>query len=53
MTRAVAAAVHHKDSAARPASDATSIAANLKPQELGITLPQIVDRVEASLKQAH
>jgi Patatin-like phospholipase len=49
MASAVAAAVDHKESAVQPESHAASIAANL---ELLITLPQMIDRLEASLEQA-
>jgi hypothetical protein len=50
MARAVGAAVHDKDSAAQPANHAAAF--NLEPQQLDMTLPQIVDRLEASLRQA-
>jgi hypothetical protein len=50
MFRAIDTAIHHENSAAQPASNAALIGANLKSQELRITLPQVIDRLETSLK---
>jgi hypothetical protein len=51
MSRAINSAIHHENGAAEPASNAASIGAEVKSQELRITLPQVIDRLEASLKQ--